>query len=192
VLRVRDTLDPLKTEYALKRLRDAARYGRFLNEIEALRGIDHPNVIKIADHSGEGPPGDTKHKYWFVIPLASGSLEQRVGLYKGDFDAVLRVAIQLADALAAAHAKDIVHRDVKPPNILFPRLDHEVWLADFGICHLGTAKERLTRDSEIVGPRAFIAPELEVGGQVPVSGAADGFCWKLLKQRRSEYVQTLP
>jgi serine/threonine protein kinase len=173
VFRVRDTLDPLKTEYALKRLRDAARYGRFLNEIEALRGIDHPNVVKIIEHSGEGAPGDAKHKYWFVMPFASSNLEQRVGLYKGDLDSVLRVAIQLADALAATHAKGIVHRDVKPPNILFPRLDHEVWLADFGICHLGTGKERLTRDGEVVGPRAFIAPELETGGQVPVDGAAD-------------------
>jgi serine/threonine protein kinase len=173
VLRVRDTLDPLKAEYALKRLKDAARYERFLNEIEALRGIDHPNVIKIIDHSGEGVPGDTKHKYWFVMPLASGNLEQRVGLYRGDLDGVLRVAIQLADALGDAHAKGIIHRDVKPPNILFPRLDHDVWLADFGICHLGAAKERLTREGEIVGPRAFIAPELEAGGQIPVSGAAD-------------------
>jgi serine/threonine protein kinase len=171
VFRVRDTLDPNKTEYALKRLKNAARYGRFLNEIEALRSIDHPNVIKILSHSGEAQPGDMKHKYWFVMPLASGNLEQRVGLYKGNMDAVLPVAIQLADALAAAHAKDIVHRDFKPANILFPRLDHEVWLADFGICHLGAAKERLTQDGEVVGPRSFITPELERGG--PITGAAD-------------------
>jgi serine/threonine protein kinase len=173
VFRVRDTLDPLKTEYALKRLKNAARYERFLNEIEALRSITHPNVIKIVDHSGEAQPGDTKHKYWFVMPLADGNLQQRVGLYKVNMDAVLRVAIQLADALATAHAKDIIHRDVKPANILFPRLDHEAWLADFGICHLGAAKERLTQDGEVVGARSFIAPELEAGGQLPVTGAAD-------------------
>lgn len=99
------------------------------------------------------------------MPIASGNLEDRVGLYKGDLDAVLRVATQLADALAAAHALEIVHRDVKPANILFPRLDHEVWLSDFGICHDGAAKVRLTGVGEVVGSRGFTAPELEVVGR---------------------------
>jgi serine/threonine protein kinase len=173
VLRVRDTLDPLRTEYALKRLKKADRYGRFLTEIEALQRINHPNVMRIVDNSGEAAPGDTKHKYWFVMPLAAGNLEDRIGLYKGDLDAVVKVTTQLADALIASHAQGIVHRDVKPPNILFPRLDHEVWLSDFGICHLGASKERYTETGEIVGPRLFIAPELERGGRIDVSPAAD-------------------
>jgi serine/threonine protein kinase len=173
VLRVRDAVDPAHPEYALKRLKRADRCARFKSEIEALRIINHPNVIKIIDHSGDPAPGETGHKYWFVMPIASGNLEDRVALYKGDLDAVLQVAIQLADALAAAHALSIVHRDVKPGNILFPRLDHEVWLSDFGICHLGAAKERLTEGGEVVGPRGFTAPELEAGGPVPVTPAAD-------------------
>lgn len=173
IFRVRDTLDPAKTEYALKRLRNVERCARFKLEIEALQKIDHPNVMKIIDHSGD-PVSGTDHKYWFVMPIAEGgNLEKRIGLYKGDLDAVLKVAIQLADALIAAHSAGITHRDLKPANILFPRLDHHVWLSDFGICHSATLKDRLTPADEIVGASGFIAPELEVGGPLPVSGAAD-------------------
>lgn len=173
VLRVRDTWADSKTEYALKRLKRADRCARFRVEIEALRKIDHPNVIKIVDHSGEPAPGDVNHKYWFVMPIAQANLEERVGMYKRNLDGVLRVSMQLVDALIAAHALGIVHRDVKPANILFPRLDNDVWLSDFGICHIAAAKERLTDEGEVVGPRGFTAPELETGGPVQVSVAAD-------------------
>src|SRR5271166_3125200 len=125
VFRVRDVLDPQAPELALKRLKQNDRCGRFLSEIEALQKIDHPNVVKIIDHSGAGEPGDSKHKYWFVMPLAGGSLADRAGLYKGNLDAVLQVALQLAQALKAAHSQGITHRDVKPGNILFPRLDND-------------------------------------------------------------------
>jgi hypothetical protein len=173
VLKVRDILDPEAPELALKRLKQNDRCGRFLSEIEALQKIDHPNVVKIIDHSGAEEPGDSKHKYWFVMPLASGNLADRAGLYKGNLDAVLQVALQLAQALEAAHAQGITHRDVKPGNILFPRLDNEVWLSDFGICHDAAAKDRLTDLNEVVGPRGFTAPELETGGQVPITPAVD-------------------
>jgi serine/threonine protein kinase len=172
ILRVCDTSDPSKTEYALKRLKKSERNARFLLEIEALSKINHPNVIKIIDHFKASSDGDTE-VYWFVMPLALGNLEERIGLYKGNLDAVVRVASQFADALVAAHAQGFVHRDVKPANILFPRMDHDVWLSDFGICHLDTAERRLTEIGEVVGPRGFTAPELETGGQVPVTGAAD-------------------
>lgn len=173
VFRVRDTRNPDVPELALKRLKQNDRCGRFLAEIEALQKIHHPNVIKILDHSGAGEPGDSKHKYWFVMPLASGNLADRVGLYKANLDAVLQVALQMTQALEAAHAQGITHRDVKPGNILFPRLDNEVWLSDFGICHDAAAKDRLTDLNEVVGPRGFTAPELEAGGQVPITPAVD-------------------
>ena len=171
VMRVCDMLDPSKTEYALKRLKKSERCARFLSEIEALKKINHPNVIKIIDHSRASSHTDTE-PCWFVMPIASGNLEDRKGLYKGNLDAVVRVASQLADALVAAHTQGIVHRDVKPANILFPRVDHDIWLSDFGICH-GAVEERLTLTGEVVGPRGFTAPELESGGQLPVTGAAD-------------------
>ncbi len=173
ILRVVDTLDPSESVYALKRLRNVSRISRFRQEIEALQRIAHPNVIKIINHSGDPLENDASHKYWFVMPIAhGGNLEGRKGLYKDNLDSVITVALQLAEALVAAHAMGIVHRDVKPANVLFSKLDHEVWLSDFGICHFGN-EERYTEVGEVVGPKGFIAPELEPGGQLSVSAAAD-------------------
>ncbi len=89
ILRVRDIQDPSSKEYALKRLKDPSRFVRFQSEIEALRKITHPNVMKIISHSGEPQPGDKEHKYWFVMPIASGNLVDRKGLYEGNLDGVL-------------------------------------------------------------------------------------------------------
>lgn len=109
------------------------------------------------------------------MPLAQASLQDRVALYKGDLDGVLQVAIQLTEALGAAVARQIVHRDAKPANILFPHPDHHIWLSDFGVSYPGTTRARVTETGEVVGPRAFIAPELELGGQVPVTPKADAY-----------------
>jgi len=171
VRRVCDLTGPTGPEFALKRLKNSARSERFKAEIESLRRINHPNVIKIVDYA-KVPETDAE-PYWFVMPLAQGNLEERKGLYKDNLDAVLFVAQQLAAALAAAHAAGVVHRDVKPANILFPRLDHDVWLSDFGICHIEADGDRMTEVGEAMGPRGFTAPELEGGGPVEFGPEAD-------------------
>jgi serine/threonine protein kinase len=84
-------------------------------------------------------------------------------IYTGHIDSTISVAKQIAGALAHAHAAKVVHRDVKPGNILFPEVGHKVWVADFGLSLDDTA-ERNTIDGEVVGPRFLTAPELEEGG----------------------------
>ena len=161
-------------DYALKRLGRVSRSDRFRLEVETLQRIDHPNVIRIIDHSGDVSEDVAGYRHWFVMPLAAGgSLEKRLGLYAGNLESVVQVATQLAQGLSAAHALQIVHRDVKPANVLFPDPgDHTVWLSDFGICHVPT-DDRLTAVGDVMGPRWFTGPELEAGDPQSVTPAAD-------------------
>jgi serine/threonine protein kinase len=109
------------------------------------------------------------------MPIAEGgnlAKPERLAFYTGSIEATLHVATQIASALAAAHVKKIIHRDVKPANVLFTGTGHQCLLTDFGIC-LVRDKPRNTETKEVVGPWAFMAPELEEGGQLDVSPAAD-------------------
>jgi serine/threonine protein kinase len=175
VFRVIDTHDEYGGEYALKRVLNPARHARFRHEIEAIKRIQHPNIIKLIDHSALDNPNGEIEKQFLVMPIAGGgdlSEAGRVSIYKDIIDGVIQVGKQLASALAAAHAEGIIHRDVKPENILFTGIGHETWLSDFGICLL-RKQARTTDSGEVVGPRAFLAPELEDGGQLDVTPAAD-------------------
>ena len=170
---VRDVKGEHTEQLALKRVRNPKRHDRFRAEVEAIKRLDHPNIIKLIDHSALSAENLSQEKQFLVMPLAeNGDLEGRVGFYKGNLDGALQVAKSIASALKAAHAAGVVHRDVKPQNILFPEQSHEVWLADFGICLIRDL-DRTTLEDEVVGPVQFMAPELESGGHLDVSPAAD-------------------
>ena len=181
VFRVKDQSGVHQEEFALKRVPDVNRRNRFLHEIEAVKRLTdpetqraHPNVISLIDHSALDNT-ENLEKQFLVMPIASGGDlggAGRLSLYKDSIDAVLQVAKQVAGALSAAHAAKIIHRDVKPENILFTGMGHELWLSDFGICLIREA-QRVTEPPEVMGPRAFMAPELEQGGQLDVTPSAD-------------------
>lgn len=175
VFPVIDTQGRLAGQWALKRVLNPARHQRFLNEISAIKLLQHPNIITLVDHSALDDNVTNAEKKFLVMPIAQGgdlSDPQRLSLYRDTLDSVLHVAKQIATALATAHAAGIIHRDIKPQNILFTGNGHEIWLADFGVC-LVREQERATEIGEVVGPRAFMAPELEGGGQLDVTPAAD-------------------
>lgn len=175
VFRVVDVTGALPEQYALKRVKNPKRQSCFESEIAAISRLSHPNVVRLIDHSALTDKAGLDDRQYLVMPLADGgdlSAPARLSLYQDDIDAVLKVAFQVASALQAAHATNIVHRDVKPQNILFKGIGHETWLTDFGICLLRDLP-RNTDDKEIVGPRAFMAPELEEGGRLDVTPAAD-------------------
>jgi serine/threonine protein kinase len=173
VFRVVDIRGEHAGEFALKRVKKPRHRERFRREVEAIKRLSHPNIVSLIDHSALDQGGVAKS--FLVMPIAKGgnlAEPKRLTLYKGSIDATLKVAQQLAAALGAAHKADVIHRDVKPQNILFPGVGHEIWLSDFGICLL-REEPRVTFDREVVGPRVFMAPELEAGGKLGVTAAAD-------------------
>ena len=135
---------------------------RFLNEARAVAQLVHPNVVQVFD---VGNDGDTP---FLVMEIArGGSLRARLERDRTLPPAAVRaLGIQIAYGLGAAHARGIVHRDVKPANVL--EGDPGVWkLADFGVAHVPDAK--LTITGQFLGSPAYAAPEALVAG---VFGAA--------------------
>ncbi len=132
---------------------------RFLREIEIAAALTHPHVLPLHDSGREG------EWLYYVMPYLDGaSLRER--LVKGSLPVPVAVRLfrQVLDALGAAHRQGVVHRDVKPGNILL-KGDH-AWVADFGVARaVGEAieRERLTRVGGSVGTPQYMAPEQAVG-----------------------------
>lgn len=138
---------------------DAAAAQRFDNEIRALANLSHAWLVSVYDaDTHEGRP-------FVVLQLIEGhTLRDRIERGPLSPDQARRLGAGLADALAHVHAHGLVHRDVKPSNIL---LDHDdnAYLADFGLAHL-TGATRLTRTDQLVGTAAYLAPEQVLGQDV--------------------------
>ncbi|MGA3252329.1 MAG: protein kinase, partial [Paraburkholderia sp.] len=121
---------------ALKRLKNKNRADRFIREIEAIQRVNHQHVVKLIDHSPIESQDPTQPMY-IVMPVAEGGdLGKRALAYKDSLDSTLIVAKQIASALEAAHKAGVIHRDVKPQNVLFRDAGHHALLTDFGICYM--------------------------------------------------------
>ncbi len=104
----------------------------------------------------------------------------------------LELLIDIANGLAHAHANGIVHRDIKPANLLLSGAPALPVIADFGICYVVDG-DRMTLTDEAVGPRLFVAPELEDGRAEQVSARSDVYTlgkllYWLLKGRFGEAI----
>nr|WP_248002920.1 serine/threonine-protein kinase [Streptomyces sp. RLB1-33] len=140
-----DGLDPEDTR---------TRRERTLREARATARIDHPNVVRIYDVVDQG------ERLWIVMELVAGrSLEQLV-VEDGPLDppAAARIGLELVAALRQVHAGGVLHRDIKPGNVLVERRGHRVVLTDFGIAALQDA-EALTMVGMLVGSPDYMAPE---------------------------------
>ena len=164
-------VDPeLDREVAIKHIQlppDASREvrdeleKRFRREAKAAARIRHPGVVAIHD------VGTTDSGLYLVMELVDGeSLANR--LERGAFPeraAAIELATRAAEALAAAHRAGVVHRDVKPANILISR-DGRALLTDFGVARSLDEVSELTRTGMVVGSPAYMAPEQLRGGEV--------------------------
>ena len=144
---------------------------RFDNEVRILAGLSHPGLVSVYD------TGTSDRKPFVVLRLVDGpTLRHRMAEGPLPVDEVRSLGAAVADALAHVHDQGVVHRDVKPSNIL---LDHDGTpsLADFGLAH-SIGSTRLTRTGLIVGTAAYLAPEQVRGSEV--GSAADVYALGLV------------
>jgi len=143
--------------------------GRFLREIEIAAQLSHPHILPLFDSGEAGRLGQgDERSLFFVMPYVEGeSLRDRLTREKLlPVDDALRIAREVADALAYAHRAGVVHRDIKPENILL-QAGHPV-VSDFGIASALQAAvgEPLTDPGFAVGTPAYMSPEQSVGEAV--------------------------
>jgi eukaryotic-like serine/threonine-protein kinase len=158
------------------RAADEMAVERFRRELLLSRQVTHPNVVRIHDISRDGElifmTMDYREARSLRERLAEGPLEPA---------AAIEIARQVAGALAATHGEGVVHRDVKPANVLVDD-DGHAWLCDFGIAQ-SSEHAPLTREGDIIGTLRYLAPE-QVRGD-PVDGRTDLYAlglvlWEML------------
>jgi serine/threonine protein kinase len=135
---------------------------RFLREIRLTARLSHPNILVVFDS------GEAAGRLWYTVPyVAGGSLRQRLGQEAQlGIPETLRIAGQVAAALAHAHGQGIVHRDIKPENILLA--GEQALVADFGLAKAldVSSAEKLTETGLSLGTPAYMSPEQAAGGAV--------------------------
>ena len=181
---------------------DAAARERFQREINHAVAIEHPHVVPVYNAGFEQAPGTGDRVFFIAMRLVPGPDLAAVLREDGPLPErrALRLLGQLASALHWCHDKDVVHRDVKPPNVLVwsPGTDEEhAWLTDFGIAKALDDPRSITGVGGI-GTPAYMSPEVCLGNQVTAASdqyslavvafellsgtlpytAEDGFAWR--------------
>jgi len=145
---------------ALKRLRADADPVRFEREAHAVASLSHPNIARLFDYgSEEGRP------YMVFEHLPGGTLEDRLATGEPlDDSEAQTIATEIAAGLAHAHERGLVHRDLKPTNIVFDE-EGRARITDFGIARMSGA-DTLTEAGTLVGTAAYMSPEQASGGTI--------------------------
>ncbi len=149
---------------------------RFFNEVLAVTRLKHPHIVAAVD-AGEQPgagPNGAPVPYLVMEYVAGSNLEDAV-TDKGPLkiEQSCLVAHQVADALTEAHRQGLIHRDVKPGNVILTP-DGTAKLLDFGVARLPTPDDRLTKDGARLGTIGYMAPE-QVRNARAVDSRADIF-----------------
>jgi eukaryotic-like serine/threonine-protein kinase len=159
----------LDRDVAVKLLASDADRSRFEREAQAVARLSHPHVCRLFDYGEAGG-----RPYIVLELLLGGSLDDwlREGRPLADFETA-RIAAELASALGYAHAEGVLHRDVKPTNVLFDS-ERTVKIADFGIARVIDAPT-LTEAGTLLGTATYISPEQSRGE--PVTPATDVYAF---------------
>ena len=162
---------------ALARNPEAAN--RFVNEARAVNRVDHPGLVQVSDY-GQLPDGAS----YIVMEYIKGeTLSRRIRCTGGSLPVAdsIRLSLLIADALAAAHAKGIIHRDMKPDNIMIVTSQHrgggeQTKLLDFGIAKLLEKQDShfKTLTSAVMGTPVYMSPE-QCRGAAGVDDKTDSY-----------------
>ena len=154
---------------AIKILRDDLRahqsiVTRFSREAQAAARLDHPNIVQIFSVGAADRTPYIAMEFVDALPLSA--VMQRE--HRLEWGPALKIAQQIAAALGCAHDSHVIHRDVKPPNILLD--DHQrAYVTDFGIAKILTVDDNLTVDGTRLGTPHYMAPERCKNGEVTAS-----------------------
>ena len=140
---------------------DPEYLARFRSEARAVARLSHPNIVTVIDR------GDDGGRQYIVFEHVEGEnlkeLVQRTG--RLPVRGALQLVLAVADGLAFAHERGLVHRDVKPQNVLVSR-EGEVKVTDFGIARSLDVKQGMTESGTVLGTSNYIAPEQASGERV--------------------------
>jgi tetratricopeptide (TPR) repeat protein len=126
---------------------------RFIREVRATRKLNHPHIVRIYDI------GDEDGQLFISMEYINGKTLRQIQKEKGPFSEkeLWPMMKQVCQALATAHAQEVIHRDIKPANIMLDS-SHHIKVMDFGIAKLPNA-ERLTQTSDFLGTPLYMSPE---------------------------------
>jgi serine/threonine protein kinase/tetratricopeptide (TPR) repeat protein len=144
-------------------LRTAIGTERFLREVRTTARLTHPHILAMYDS------GEADGLLYYIMPYIDGeSLRGRLLRERQlPVETAVDIALQVADALAYAHAHGVIHRDVKPENILFSHGNH-AWVSDFGLARAihKASNDQLTSSGIAVGSPRYMSPEQAAGEHV--------------------------
>jgi tetratricopeptide (TPR) repeat protein len=170
VYRARDVVSHLQVCVKLLRTDEDREGERFAQEAKILSALQHPSIVRYMAHGTVG--GD---RYLVMEWLEGEDLARRLEREPPNLVDTVILLKQAAEALAYAHAHEVIHRDIKPHNLfLLENKISQLKVLDFGIARLANAGRRLTRTGNLVGTPGYLAPET-IDGSGAVDGRADVF-----------------